>query len=99
MNNPTLPRDQNGDTIAALAPRTSSNHSLSSTFAEVLAKDDTHTRIVVVANTSGDSYVRLNTTDSVGQLIPKGASIAIKVDAGLALQAKGSGTLNVSVQG
>lgn len=99
MSNPTFPSDQNGYPIAALAPQSNVDASLSGSFTEVLAADSQSHRVVELFAENDGVRVRTSTSDAVGYPLTAKLGKVMKLTAGVALQAKGSGTITVTVLG
>ena len=101
----TLPLDKNGLPLAALAPQQTTTVALSGSASEVLAADNSSMRIVRLLSNTTNAKVGVgnsaNSANSANTHMPLMAGVAehLKLEAGFALYASGSGTLHITVMG
>ena len=93
----TLPLDKNGLPLAALAPRETTTVALSGSATEALALDDSNMRIVRIFTDASDAKAGVGITPQAEMPLMAGVAEHLKLEAGFALYASGSGTLHITV--
>lgn len=95
----TLPLDKNGLPLAALAPQQTTTVALSGSASEVLAADNSSMRIVRLLSNTTNAKVGTGNIQNAHMPLMAGVAEHLKLEAGFALYASGSGTLHITVMG
>ena len=91
-----LPLDNNGLPIAALTPHTTTSTTLSGSASQVLAADHSKIRIVRLLTTATNAQVGVGSSPDAHMPLMVDVAEHIKLEAGLALYASGSGVLKIT---